>query len=647
MRKLLIFLFPIIYITSCTQTNTTEDHSNGHSGAEIDVEGEKKAFEHLVPKHKKLTASPQKVDKPRVEPSSWWTGMANPVVELIVHDNNIKDHKVSVNQSGVSIKKVTKAENPNYLFVEVNISPSAKTGKFPIVLTKGGDKREYPFELNIRNKGKDRVQGLSSKDVIYLIMPDRFANGDESNDSIEGMNETGINRNKILSRHGGDLQGIIDNLDYLKDLGVTALWLNPVLENDQPYESYHGYATSDHYLVDRRFGTNETYKKLVEEAHKKGIKIVKDIIQNHCGDQHWFIKDLPSADWVHQWDDFTRTTYRAPALLDPYAAEADRTKMVDGWFDHHMPDLNQQNPHLANYLIQNTIWWVEYTGLDGFRIDTYAYPDLAFSKEWMDRLQAEFPNLGIFGETWVHGIPIQNFFIEKTNLPGVTDFQIYYAINDALNNNQGWTSGAAKIYYTLAQDVEYKDPTKNVVFLDNHDLSRFASSVGGDMNKFKSGLAFLFTTRGIPMITYGTELMMEGLGGGFGEGGRRDFPGGWKDDSDNKFTTDARKGKEAEAYNFIKKLLNYRKNNPVLATGKMIQFVPENGIYVYFRYNDNKTVMIIMNTHEEGTEVVTQRYQEKMKGFSKGKDIISDEVLNDINKLKVDGKSTLILELIK
>lgn len=633
----------VMLFVACARKKVVGETSS-HGG--VDVEAEKKAFEPLIPKYTRREATPQQVKTPHIAPLFWWVGMNNPMLEIVIHDNMIGNSQVNIQHPGVTVKKVNTLENPNYLFIELNIAPTAKVGTFPIRLTtKSGQTKEYTYELKAREKSPNRVQGLSPKDVIYLIMPDRFAKGDPKSGVVEGMHQTTIDRTKVLQRHGGDLQGIINKLDYLANLGITAIWLNPVLENDEPYESYHGYAVTDHYAIDRRMGSNETYKKLVDECHKRGIKVIKDIVQNHCGHEHWFIKDLPSKDWINQWDEFTRTTYRASVHHDPNASESDKKRMVEGWFDFHMPDLNQRNPHVANFLNQYTIWWIEYTGLDGFRIDTYAYPDIDYSKKWMERLEQEYPQLGLFGETWVDAVPIQNYFIEKTGVNGITDFQWYYAVNDALNNEQGWTSGVAKIYYTLAQDNEYKAPYQNVIFLDNHDLSRLATNVGGDMNKFKSGLSLLLTSRGIPCMYYGTEIMLGGSGGGFGEGGRQDFPGGWADDKVDKFKPEGRTPAERESFDFIQKLLQYRKANPVLSDGKMTQFVPEEGIYVYFRHNDQKTVMVIFNSNNSDKEVTFARYAERFSGFTSARNIITNEKITKLDKVNLTKNSTIILEL--
>ncbi|MBK8493352.1 MAG: glycoside hydrolase family 13 protein [Saprospirales bacterium] len=592
------------------------------------------------------------VDQVRVEPPNWWVGMHIPQVEVLIYDQDIRDFEPTVQYPGVSIRKVTRLQNPNYLFVELEIGPGTKPGKFDILCKKGATTKKYPYELRARSHAPGRIQGLQSSDFIYLLMPDRFANGDPSNDSVEGMTQEGVNRDKMYFRHGGDLRGVIDKLDYLKSLGVTALWLNPVLENNQPYESYHGYAITDHYHIDRRFGSNDTYLELVEKAHQRGIKIIMDIVPNHVGDQHYQFKDLPDATWIHQFPEFTRTTYRAPTLMDPYASEKDRTTMSDGWFDHHMPDLNQQHPQVANYLTQSYLWWIEQSGHDAYRIDTYAYPDQAYMAALGKRLEDEYPGFFFFGETWVHGPAVQAQFTEDNHLregynahmPGVTDFQLHYAISEALTREQGWTEGAARIYYTLAQDFLYEDPYRNVTFLDNHDLSRFFSVVGENPLKFKSALAFLLTTRGIPMIYYGTEIGMKNFTDPDGKV-REDFPGGWEGDAVNKFFPSGRTAQEQEIWEYIQKLAQYRLQTPALQDGRLTQFVPVDGIYVYFRHDAQNTVMVVMNTHEKEVVVDTARFQERMGGFTSAKEVVTGGVMTDLSQIRVPGYTAWVLEL--
>lgn len=597
-----------------------------------------------------------KVDQARVEPPNWWTGMTHPTVEVLLYDQAIRDLEPKITYPGVSIREITRLENPNYLFVTLHIGPGTQAGSFDISLhdKSGKETKRYPYQLLPGGGTNFEPRGVEPSDCIYLIMPDRFANGDSSNDEIPSMKQTGIARDKIFFRHGGDLKGISQQLDYLQDMGVTALWLNPVMENNQPYESYHGYAVTDHYAIDRRFGSNNDYIELVSQLHQRDMKMIMDVIFNHAGDEHWFIRDIPSPDWIHQeWTEFTQSNFRAPVVLDPYASEYDRRLMHEGWFDHHMPDLNQRQPQLANYLIQNSIWWVAFSGHDGYRIDTYPYPDQAFMAEWARRLRAEFPSLGIFGEVWEHGPGIQAGFDGdnpqredmNTRLPGLTDFQVYFAIHEALNREQGWTEGISRLYYTLAQDYLYQSPYHHVTFVDNHDTQRFFSAVGEDLQKFKSGIAMLMTLRGVPMLYYGTEILMTGTGGAFGEAGRRDFPGGWPNDTVNKFVEKGRSSHEQEAYSFIRTLARYRRENSVLHDGKLMQFVPRDNVYVYFRYNGEKTVMVAYNSGNDPVTVSTSAYEERVAGYRQAYDVISGKIVTDIRSFELPAKGCMVWEL--
>jgi glycosidase len=403
----------------------------------------------------------------RIEPAFWWVGMHEPKLQLLVHGQNIQAQTVSINYAGVKLLKVHQVENPNYLFLDLELSPETKPGKFPIIFsTKGKKQSQYIYELKAREHKSNQHQGVTNKDFIYLIMPDRFANGDPGNDVVKGMNETALNRDSMYYRHGGDLQGIINHLDYLQELGVTTLWLNPVLENNQPTTSYHGYANTENYKIDARFGSNQLYKKLVDQCHSRGMKVIKDLVHNHVGTEHFTIKDMPMKNWVHQWPAYTKTTYREQVHFDPYVAKSDKDLMLNGWFDRHMPDLNQQNPFVQNYITQSHIWWVEYAGLDGFRLDTYAYNDLNFMAQWGKRIINEYPKLTFFGETWVHGVPNQAYFTDgnhinqgiDTHLQGVTDFQALWGINEALNGKFGWMDGVVRLYNVFANDYMYQDP---------------------------------------------------------------------------------------------------------------------------------------------------------------------------------------------
>lgn len=601
-------------------------------------------------------ASAQKSPKntiSRVDPAFWWAGMKNPNLELLVYHPGIGAAGVSINYPGVRLANIEPAKNKDYLYLSLVLDARVQPGTFPIEFKMGKKILVYNYELRARKSAENAsTRGVRSSDFIYLIMPDRFANGDLSNDIVKGTQEPSINRDSMYWRHGGDIQGVINKLDYLNELGVTAVWLNPVQENDQPKASYHGYAITDHYKIDPRLGSNELYVKFSEEAHKKGMKVVMDIVPNHIGNRHWLFRNLPDSNWVHWWPKFTRTNYRAPLLLDPYASQKELKLFSDGWFDTHMPDLNQKDPHLAKYLTQSYIWWAEYAGVDDFRIDTYAYPDQDYMAQMSADILLEYPNMNMFGEIWEHSVPVQSFFASQfrnrgnfdSKLPSVLDFQIYKAINEALTRPFGWTDGVSAIYYTLAEDLLYKHPQRNVTFLDNHDLSRFYSVVGEDLRKFKMGIGFLLTTRGIPSLYYGTEVLMTGFSNPDGWV-RMDFKGGWPGDAQDKFTASGRTAAEQEAYQFTNTLANWRKGNSAAQNGKLMQFIPEKGIYVYFRYDTNGTVMVIMNTNDKIENLgAAERFDEMLNGKRVGKDVILGNS-RSLENLALNPWEIVILEL--
>lgn len=593
----------------------------------------------------------QKAENLEFYPPNWWTQMPEEEFQLMVFGVT-EQTKVYVSKgSDVKILKEQRVDNDQYRFLDIQIPSSYTKNSFELVFDDNGVKVSVNYPLLVRDDSPNIHRGLTTSDFIYLIFPDRFANGNPKNDIDVNMADTRVIRDSLKTRHGGDIQGIKDKLFHFRDLGATAIWINPLLTNDQPWESYHGYAATDHYEIDPRFGSLEEYIDLVKECHKSGIKVIKDIVFNHVGANHHIIQNLPSKDWIHQWDEFQRTSYRAPTLMDPYASEYDKKIMTDGWFDYHMPDLNQQNELVANFLIYNSIWWIEMTGIDAYRIDTYAYSDETFMSKWAQIIKKYYPTFNFFGETWVHGTPVQAHFTENNNmngdfnteLPAVTDFQLYYAINDALTKKQEWTGGVAKLYYTMAKDFIYEDPTRNIVFLDNHDLSRFYSMVGEDFEKWKMGVGWLLTTRGIPMIYYGTEILMTGYTDPDAKV-RRDFPGGWSDDKTNKFTKEGRSELENQAYDYIQKLAKFRRQSTAITKGKTVQFVPEDGVYVYFRYNDSETIMVVMNTSDETQELDMTRYAERIQNSTSAIDIATDEEVQ-LKGLKPESKSILILKL--
>jgi len=468
------------------------------------------------------------------------------------------------------------------------------------------------------------------------------------------MRDQTLNRDSIYHRHGGDLQGVINKLDYLQDLGVTTLWMTPVIENNMHNRTEHGYAFTNHYKIEPRFGGEEAYKKLGYELHKRGMRLIQDAVYNHVGLYHFTVQDKPMKDWLNEWPAYTNTTYKDQVLFDPYAAPSEKKQLSDGWFTRFMPDLNQKNPFVANYLIQHALWSVEEFAVDGWRIDTYLYNDMEFMNRCNKALLDEYPNISLFGETWVHGVLNHAYFAEnnlnisfKSNLPGVTDFQsLFYGIQAALNENFGWTDGVNKLYQTLAQDFAYKDPMKNVIFLDNHDLSRFYSVVNEDLNKIKVAFTWLLTCRGIPQMYYGGEILMKGVTNPDGWV-RLDFPGGWPGDTVNKFTAEGRTKEEQEVYTLIRTLANFRKASSAIKTGKMMQYLPVDGLYVYFRYDNDQTVMCVMNTSDKERDVNFSKYTERTVGFTKANDVFTGTSLSTNNSFKVEPMSMKVFELEK
>jgi len=578
-------------------------------------------------------------------------------VQIMIHGNAIANAGggFSINYPGVELEKVNKVENPNYVFLDLVIAPNTKPGILKIKVNKLNDAFTINFEIKARRKGRGTVfaQGVTAKDFIYLILPDRFSNGDPSNDRIVGMRDQTLNRDKVYDRHGGDIQGITNHLDYLQNLGVTTLWLNPVIENDRIDRTEHGYAFTDHYKIDRRLGGEKAYQELIDAAHQKGLKIIQDAVYNHVDEKHITVLDQPMKDWLHNWPSYTNTTYKDQVVFDPYASKADQKKLVDGWFTPQMPDLNQRNPFVANFLLQHALWTVEEFGIDGWRVDTYAYNDLPFMNKCNKALTDEYPAITIFGETWYHGVPNQSYFVDnnlqlpfKSNLQGATDFQTLWGIQDAMTKDFGWTDGVNKLYTTLAQDFLYKDPTRNILFLDNHDISRFYSVVGEDLNKYLSSLSWLFTCRGIPQIYYSDELATTGFTSPNDGYVRLDFPGGFPGDKTNKFEPAGRTGKDQQIWNHISVLANFRKKSSALTTGKMMQFVPEDGVYVYFRYDAKQTVMVVMNTSKTDQTISFDKYAERTNGFTKYMDVITkgNNVMKDFT---VGSYKAVVLELEK
>jgi glycosidase len=605
-------------------------------------------------------------EKADVYPTNWWVGMKWNHVQLMVHSPGLKTsvQNVEINYPGVQLIKVNRVESPNYLFLDLNIAANAKAGVVKIKF----NRINYPplwmnYELRTKSKndGKTRVQGVTSKDLIYLLMPDRFANGDTTNDFFADMRDTGHDRKNPFDRHGGDLQGVIDHLDYLKNLGITTIWMTPVNENDMARtqeggasrSTYHGYAITDQYNVDKRFGGNAMYKKMVEASHAKGLKVIQDAVYNHVGIDHWFIRDMPMKDWVNQWPKYTNSSYRDMPLLDPYASQYDKERSVNGWFTPFMPDLNQRNPYVANFLIQYAIWATEEFGIDGWRVDTYFYSDSLFLNKINDALRKEFPSLTVFGEVLVSTVADNAYFGQnnfdvsfKHNLQGVTDYSLTVSMLDGLVQPFGWDNGVSKVYSRLAQDFVFKDPNRNCIFLDNHDLDRFYSVIGEDFDKFKMGINWLFTLRGIPEIYYGTEILMKNFKNPSDAAVREDFSGGWPGDPVNKFLASGRTEKENDAFNYVSKLAHFRQTSSAITGGGLMQYVPANGVYVYFRYDPKQTIMVISNTGTSSMKMDWDRFSERVNGFTKMRNVITSEVV-PMSGFEIKPRESFVFALVK
>lgn len=595
-------------------------------------------------------------------PSNWYVGMKWNKVQVIARGDydGFSEEKVVVNYPGVQLLKVHKFENGKYLALDLLIAANARPGNVVIefVANNKAHAVEWPLKARRTGAGKTFAQGVSSKDLIYLLMPDRFSNGDVSNDRLQDYLDTLVNRKDPLVRHGGDLQGVENHLDYLKDLGVTAIWMTPVLENDMPLQEeqagkmagYHGYWFTDHYSVDKRLGGNAAYKRLVDAAHARGIKMIQDAVYNHVGIEHWFYKDAPAKDWINRWSSYTNTHHRDETLFGPNTSEAEKKIMLNGWFVPHLPDVNQRNPYVANYLIQHALWSVEEFGIDGWRVDTYKYCDEAFMNSVNTALEKEYPTISVFGESVANTVAGSAYFTRnrftggfKHNVQGVTDFPLSYAMLEAINKSQGWTEGLNKLYMTLAQDLLYQAPEKNCIFLDNHDSERFISMIGEDFQKYKMGISLLLTLRGIPQLYYGTEIWMKNFKDPNDGMVRLDFPGGFPGDASNKFQTSGRTAREQEAFELVKRLANFRKGSTALQTGKLMQYLPKDGLYVYFRYDRQQTVMCVVNSSDRPHKVQLQDYSERTAPFTQGLNVLNGESVE--KSFTIGEKETLVLLL--
>jgi glycosidase len=591
----------------------------------------------------------------RIEPAFWWVGMKNPELQLLVHGKDIALADLQIDYPGVRLKEAAKSDNPDYLFLYLEIAPETRPGILPLTFKKGRQTLVQGLELKPRAKTTG-AQGFNSADVLYLIMPDRFANGDPTNDCWD--NEP-VDRSNPSARHGGDFAGIRQHLNYIRDLGVTAIWLNPVLENKMHgdgYQSYHGYAATNFYAVDPRFGSNDDYCRLVEDAHRMGLKMVMDLIYNHCGSRHPWMKDRPDVDWFNHPEGFVPASHNLYAVMDIHAPESEAKALTDGWFVEAMPDLNQRNRHLATYLIQNSIWWIEYARIDGIRHDTHPYADANFLRQWCRAVFEEYPDFNIVGESWYpNAAPLawwqagSRLSQEDNHLKTVMDFALMTACDYSFSIENKKNNPLRGIYETIAQDFLYENADQLLVFLDNHDTSRFCKSQETSLDRYRQALTLILTTRGIPQIYYGSEILMTGEKQD-GDGNlRKDFPGGWgSNDPVNAFTQEGRSARQNEAFDFLRRLLRWRAANRAVTGGKLIHYPPnrETECYVYARIRDQDRALIVLNGSDQEQSLDPAAYADVINNAAAGQDALSKERLNLKENLKIRPKGVLIIELL-
>lgn len=591
----------------------------------------------------------------KVEPPFWYAGMNLSKIQIMFYGKNIAENQVSVSDK-IKIIDIKKTENPNYIFVTIetkNVAPKDLVFSFS-----NNKKVQYIQNYSIKTRRKDSKnrKSFDSSDLIYLIMPDRFANGNPSNDSTNDTTEK-ADRASSGGRHGGDIAGIIQNLDYINSLGATAIWSTPLCEDNDEKYSYHGYGQSDVYKIDPRYGSNDDYLKLSTELHKLGMKNIMDYVTNHWGWQHWMIKDLPTKTWINQWSEYTQSNFKMATQSDSNTSEIDFKKCVDGWFVNSMPDLNQSNPLVLNYLTQNAIWWIEFANLDGLRVDTYTFNDKKAMAIWAKSVTNEYPNLNIVGEVWLY-TQAQNAYWQKdskigaiqnynSNLPSIMDFGLNEILINVFNEDvQDRKNGIIKVYDHFSSDFLFPNINNLLVFAENHDTNRLNDNYKNDFRKYQMLMAMIATVRGIPQIYYGSEVGLNGNREKNGDGDiRKDFPGGWQSDINNAFKNLGRTDEQNNFHHFTSKLFNWRKTNDAIHFGKTKHYIPENSVYVYFRYNEKKTVMVVINNNLENQKIKTNRFQENILNFSLGKDVLSDKTINLNNEIEIEGKSVLILEL--
>lgn len=600
----------------------------------------------------------------RVEPTDWYVGMKDPSLQLMVYGEGIREAQVSTDYPGVRVDSLVRLDSPNYLLVYLDLS-GAQPGEMKLRFTLGKSKKDVSYRLKARAMAGEERKGFSNADVLYMLMPDRFAQGKDHKAQVKGMNPYVEDRSKPSLRHGGDLQGIRDHLDYFTQLGVTALWLTPVLENNSPdgkdgSSTYHGYATTNYYRVDPRFGTNEDYRELIADAHAKGLKVVMDMIFNHCGFEHPWVKDLPSQDWLNvpEWlsgkeEDkakYLQTSYKLTPVLDPYAAEVDKRETVDGWFVPSMPDLNQRNPHVIKYLIQNSVWWIETVGIDGIRMDTYPYADREAMALWMKTLEREYPNFNTVGETWVTEPAYTAAWQKDSKLSSVNsylktvmDFAFYDRVNMAAREEtDDWWQGMNRVYNTLCYDYLYANPSSVLAFIENHDTDRFLRN-GTDTLALKQALALLLTINRTPQLYYGTEILMNGTKEVTDGNVRKDFPGGFPGDKANCFTAEGRTRAQNDMFNWLSRLLHWRQGNEAIIHGKQVQFTPRKGVYVIARQAKGQNVLTVVNGTSEPAQMEVKRYAEIIGQATEATDILTGRKVALDKDVALQPRETLVL----
>ena len=602
----------------------------------------------------------------RVEPLSWWTGMKTPL-QLLVQGENISEYEVAIEGgNGIAVEKINKADSPNYIFVDVKIASNAQPGTYYIVFSKDGQSFKYPYEIAAREEGSAERKSFTTADMIYLIMPDRFANGDTSNDSTEDMADK-YARHELFGRHGGDLKGIIDHLDYISGLGATAIWCTPLLEDNQPEHSYHGYACTDYYHIDSRFGTNDLFKEYVQKAHEKDLKIIMDIVPNHAGSAHWWMKDTPFKDWYHVFDTYTGSNIAFSTNMDPNASKKDLYIQESGWFDKSMVDMNLDNPYVLNYFKQWAVWWIEWSGLDGFRVDTYPYNEKDPMAEWCAAVMNEYPNFNIVGEVWTASIPQLAYWQGgnankdgfDSHLKSVMDFPLHDALRAGLNEDWGgWGQGMVRVYDILSHDFVYHDLSNMMIFPGNHDTDRLGDVLRKNPKRVKIAMAMMATMRGYPQIFAGDELMFTSCDLSMGHGGLRvDFPGGWPGDEMDLFSAEGRakatkntdgltvpQGQAADLYDYVSHLFQWRKTKDVIHNGKTMHFITRDNTYGYFRYNDTDVVFVYVNNSPEPKNVPWTYYSEISEGLKGGVNVVTGEPCDVSDATVVPSQSILIVE---